>query len=732
MSPAQRFEQLRELALQGRPDAAWPGLEALHHELPHDPEPAAMLAWIANALRRDADCTHWLAQVYARAPTHTAARSIEIELALRQGRAPDALRVAQALVADEPPSAWALQTLGLARAAAGDAGGALEALDRAVALDPAYAPAWISRGALRLAGGDADGAAADYATACRLQPGAYEPRLRLALAHLRRNDGAAARPILARLVVEQPQDGMAWRGLAEAEELCGRVEPAVAARERAVALDPANAEQHLQQALMLARFGLADAARAAAARAAGLAPDALLPRWLGWQLLPLLYRDGADIAEWRERWRAGLARFEALDLAPAAVAAQLPELLATVPNFALHYQGEVLLDEQRRYGTLVTRCVERVWPRRAPRPPAADGRLRVAFASAHLRDHTITKLFRAWIERIDRARFETWALHFGPRQDDVSRALAARADHWIAGIATNAGWVEAVAAARLDAIVYLDIGMDGLTQVLAPQRLAPLQCVAWGHPVTTGLATIDWFLSAQAMEAAHGDAHYTERVERLPGLGIHYALPARARGFRRAVRDPARAPRYLCAQSVFKFLPLHFELYARIAERVPKARFDFVPHPVRAVRDQLAAAFRAAFARRGLDFDARATLHAYLPEAAFFERLAEADVLLDTLGWSGGNTTLEALAMDLPVVTCAGATMRSRHSHAMLALMGLDGALSAADADAYVETAARLGTDPAFHHAQVEAIARRKAVLYEAPDAVPALERFLLRESGRG
>ena len=353
-------------------------------------------------------------------------------------------------------------------------------------------------------------------------------------------------------------------------------------------------------------------------------------------MLPLLYRDEADIAAWRARWREGLARFEAVDIAPPEVAAQIPELLATVPNFLLHYQGDILREEQQRHGALVTRWVERVWPRRAPTAPSARGRLRVAFASAHLRHHTVCKLFRGWIEGLDRARFEVWALHLGSRLDAVSRQLEAGVDHWIAGLATNEAWVgrdrgrapgrhrvprhrhgrpdPAPGRATAGAAAVRGLGTSGHHRAWAPSTASSVRR-RWSPPAA--------------------EAHYTERLERLPGLGIRYALPEPARGFQRAPRDPARAPLLLCAQSVFKFLPLHYELYARIAARVPAARFAFIPHPVAAVRAQLAAGFRGAFARHGLDFDARATLHPYQDEGAFFARLAEADVLLDTAGLVG-------------------------------------------------------------------------------------------------
>jgi len=48
------------------------------------------------------------------------------------------------------------------------------------------------------------------------------------------------------------------------------------------------------------------------------------------------------------------------------------------------------------------------------------------------------------------------------------------------------------------------------------------------------------------------------------------------------------------------------------------------------------------------------------------------DVMLDSLYWSGGNTTLDALHCGLPVVTCPGEFMRGRQSMAMLHRLGCD------------------------------------------------------------
>jgi protein O-GlcNAc transferase len=132
-----------------------------------------------------------------------------------------------------------------------------------------------------------------------------------------------------------------------------------------------------------------------------------------------------------------------------------------------------------------------------------------------------------------------------------------------------------------------------------------------------------------------------------------------------------------------------------------------------------------------MDFDARATLHPFIARRRFIELMREADVMIDTFGWSGGHTTLEALSTDLPVVTHAGDFMRARHTHGMLRLLGLDAELSARDLDHYIEIVVRLVRDPEFHARCVAAIRDRKAVLYEDRTPIRALEAFLWRACGR-
>jgi predicted O-linked N-acetylglucosamine transferase (SPINDLY family) len=68
------------------------------------------------------------------------------------------------------------------------------------------------------------------------------------------------------------------------------------------------------------------------------------------------------------------------------------------------------------------------------------------------------------------------------------------------------------------------------------------------------------------------------------------------------------------------------------------------------------------------------------------------DVMLDTLHWSGGGTSLDALAAGLPIVTLPGRFMRGRQSAAMLRIVGVE-ELIARDEQHYVELALRVARD---------------------------------------
>ena len=99
------------------------------------------------------------------------------------------------------------------------------------------------------------------------------------------------------------------------------------------------------------------------------------------------------------------------------------------------------------------------------------------------------------------------------------------------------------------------------------------------------------------------------------------------------------------------------------------------------------------------------------------------DVFLDTFSWSGGNTTLEAIACDLPIVTCPGEFMRGRHSYGILQMLGVTDTIAKTEAE-YIEIAVKLGQNSEWINHIVERMRKRHSYLYDDKTCVQALEDF--------
>lgn len=604
-------------------------------------------------------------------------------LLLASGETGEAVAACQRLVALAPESAEAWLRLGNALSAVGEAG-AEAALRRCVAIDPGQAEAWYNLGCLALAGCDAAQAAALFREAVLLRP---------VFAQARTNLGVA----LHRLGL-----------LAEAAE----------SHRAAIRDDPALAGAHHNLGCVALARNRADEAAESYRAALALRPDDALARFgLCASRLPMLYADEAEIGRRRAEYAAELSALAEAAAREGAVGA-LAAGVGSSPPFFLAYQGRDDRALQAEYGALCCRLVEAAYGMAPAVRARADRRIRVAVVSGFFCRHTVwSLLLRGWLEHLDRTRFVVSAFHTGTEADAVTARAAALADRFVAGARPLAAWRAAVLASEPDVVLYPEIGMDPVAAHLAAQRLAPVQAMSWGHPVTSGLPSIDLFLSSALMEPEDGDAHYTERLVRLPNLGTCYEPEVRAAApaSRESLGLREGAVAFWSGQALYKYRPLYDAVFARIAAGVGAssgdAQFVFIEY---ARAPEVTALFRArlerAFAAEGLEAARHCVFLPSLGAEAFVAAIGACDVVLDTIGWSGGKSTLDGLAQALPVVTLPGPLMRSRHTAAILARVGAP-ELIAASVDEYVALAVRLGRDAG---ARAAAAARVRAGRHRA------------------
>lgn len=464
---------------------------------------------------------------------------------------------------------------------------------------------------------------------------------------------------------------------------------------------------------------------AALAEARRRDPRFLAARWMAFQY-PLDPSPASEHeqAAFAHRWREELAWFEAQDFHRPDTAPQVWPCIGSATPFHLHYLEDAI-PEMRRHGHLVARMMSALDPGMSPRPMRSHRR-RIAVVSAHLREHTVARLFLPLLEGLDRERFELHFLDLEPGAPEWRARLAAAGTHH-AGPRPVLAWRQLLGVLEPDVIVYPEIGMEPVHQGLAALRLAPVQVCLWGHPVTSGLPTIDHALVPDVLEPVDADAHYHERLVRLPGLGHGLAPPPPVAsspptaGLR---RDDPGAIEILCAQSVFKLLPAQDAVFARILRGLPTARLHLTPLVPDEAIAELRARMRPAFEREGVDPDTRVVVHGRMPLERFRALAAACDFGLDTLGWSGGMSALDLLPLGLPIVAIEGPTMRSRQTAALLRWLDTPEPI-ARDAADMVEVALRLGRDAALRERLRGQLRGRAPRLYARADTQQALADFL-------
>jgi predicted O-linked N-acetylglucosamine transferase (SPINDLY family) len=279
-----------------------------------------------------------------------------------------------------------------------------------------------------------------------------------------------------------------------------------------------------------------------------------------------------------------------------------------------------------------------------------------------------------------------------------------------------------VAEQQLDVLFYADVGMDAVASTLAFSRLAPVQCVTWGHPSTTGLDTIDYFISSEALETAGAEQHYTETLVRLKTLPIYYyrpepPAPLKGRGYF-GLTDEAHV--YGCPQAVFKFHPDFDEVLGGILRGDPRGVL-VLSQGLRPHWEQL---LRRRFAVTLPDVADRIRFLPMLSRPDFLNLFAVVDVLLDPLHCVGGNSSYEALSLGTPVVTLPSRFLRGRLTFAQYERMQiLDCVVDTPQA--YIDRALRLGRDAEYRADVRRKILDANGVLYENPEGVRELEQFL-------
>jgi protein O-GlcNAc transferase len=415
-----------------------------------------------------------------------------------------------------------------------------------------------------------------------------------------------------------------------------------------------------------------------------------------------------------------------------------------VPNFRLitmHFYLAYQNGNDRVWNEKFHSLYRRLIPTLPPLLERPAGKIkRIGIVSRFLFRHSVSFCFGGLFASL--AALENTELVFFPiyesrlSADPVSKQFQDLAREWIP-LALESPVLEAaqkIQAAQLDLLIYPEIGMDPFTYMLAHHRFAPHQIVLAGHPLTSGLSSIDYFVTSQALEIPGCESHYTEQWVGLPGLieyqrsaslwqqkkqpkGLslsghkEYPSPSAQQLSRAQLGLPETGTLYLCPMTLFKIHPDLDLCFAEILRQDPQGwivLFEYLQTPYHLV-------LKHRFATCMPEVSERIVFLPFQSFEGFLAILAQADIVLDTHYFGGGNTSFLAFDLGIPVVTWPSDYLKARSTQGLYLQMGLASGVATGPQD-YIQKALDWGLDPAWRREFSQQILQKNHLIFEQRD----------------
>ncbi len=277
-----------------------------------------------------------------------------------------------------------------------------------------------------------------------------------------------------------------------------------------------------------------------------------------------------------------------------------------------------------------------------------------------------------------------------------------------------------IAKEKLDIIIYPEIGMHSMTYFLAHARLAPVQCVLPGHPSTTGIKNIDYFLSHKYLETDTSQKNYSEKLIKLDNILSHYNKPKVIKEFlsKDELKLCKNSNNYLIPATLQKLHPNFDDILLEITKKDPKAKLIFFESNSKNNMDY----FIKQRLLKNIDKN-HISFRKWAKTNEFFSLLNHSDAVLEPIVFGFGTTIMEAFSIGTPIVTLPGNSIASRGG--LLFYTKIDTLdLVAKNEKDYINLAVKLANNQDFRNNIKEKILKNNHLIYEKNDIVKELATF--------
>ncbi len=398
--------------------------------------------------------------------------------------------------------------------------------------------------------------------------------------------------------------------------------------------------------------------------------------------------------------------------------------------FYLAYQDENNLSLLSEYGDICTKYAKPIQDSlsQVKRQSERSGqKIRIGIAGHYFCDHPVWyAITKGWLTQLNKDLFEIHVFNTNGVEDQETKLAKQHASSYLNSQDSAINLAQLILDKQLDILIYPEISMDPTTKALACLRLAPIQAVSWGHPETTGLSTIDYFLSGESYELAESQNYYREKLIKLPGLGTYFeSAPISAVELDLAKFGiDSSHPILLCPGSPSKYSPVNDAIFIEIAKRLGNCQFIFFSFQ-KELTEILRSRLYKAFNDANLKPEQFIKFIPFLEKGAFHNLMKKSDLYLDTIGFSGFNTAMQSISCNLPIIAKEGQFMRGKLASGILREFKLD-ALVAKTNKEYIDIVVSLIANKALLRMHREEIALVKPNAFNNRESIHAFELVLI------
>ena len=335
-------------------------------------------------------------------------------------------------------------------------------------------------------------------------------------------------------------------------------------------------------------------------------------------------------------------------------------------------------------------------------------KIKIGFISEFFSNHTIAKLFKGIIFNLDKNKFEPFIFH--SYKTEKSPIFQEFINHEINSDLKNIVLsknfqknIEEIQRTNLDIIFFPDIGMSSEFYYLSFIRFAKTQITSWGHPITTGNDSIDYFLSSKLLETENSQKKFSEKLILSDYLPMYFYKPK----IQKKLLDDQMIKKnvYFCSQNLMKFHPHFDEIIAKILRKDKKAKILFIKDKSEILSKKIIDRFKK---NSSIDFE-RINFLGKMSVEEYINLCGSSSVLLDTLYFGAGNSFHESMFYGTPTVSMPTENLKSRIVLGAYKQMQIENPPIVNSIDDYVETSVDIANKNPFEMLELKKYFQKQA-----------------------